>query len=113
MGGTSKFQMYMHARMDFLPVPICGGVGLPSGILLRRIKKGAPTLAVLLCGIILTMLIGWLCNTFLLSGVTLNYMLMGVAFFRRIFQPCNAGTPEGHHNGFFSDPQRLFARRNR
>ena len=31
-------------------------------------------------GITATMLIGWLINTYLLSGVTLNYMLMGVSF---------------------------------
>lgn len=91
MGGTSGFQTYMQARMDFLPVPICGGVGLPADMLLRRIKKGAPTLAVMLCGITLTMLIGWLCNTFLLSGITLNYMLMGVAF-SAVF--ANLVTPE-------------------
>lgn len=37
-------------------------------------------LTVLLCGITATMLIGWLFNTCLLSGIALNYTLMGVAF---------------------------------
>lgn len=35
---------------------------------------------VLLCGITVTMLMGWLINTYLLSGITINYMLMGVSF---------------------------------
>ena len=35
---------------------------------------------ILIAGITLTSLVGWLLNTFVLSGVTLNYMLMGVSF---------------------------------
>lgn len=55
-------------------------VGFPTGLLLKRFKKKMQTLIVLLSGITLTMLSGWLINTFLLSGITLNYMLMGVSF---------------------------------
>ena len=35
---------------------------------------------VLLLGITVTMVTGWILNTYLLSGITLNYMLMGVSF---------------------------------
>ena len=35
---------------------------------------------ILIAGITLTSLVGWLLNTFVLSGATLNYMLMGVSF---------------------------------
>ena len=37
-------------------------------------------LSVVLVGITATVFVGWLFNTFLLSGITLNYMLMGVSF---------------------------------
>ena len=72
--------LYMIPVMIFLPILIGAVVGLPTGLLLKRCGKKAPTLAVLLAGITVTMLIGWAVNTFLLAGITLNYMLMGVAF---------------------------------
>ena len=72
--------LYMIPVMIFLPVIIGGVVGLPTGILLKKCQKKSSNLAVLLCGITLTMLFGWLINTYLLSGISLNYMLMGVSF---------------------------------
>ncbi|MGN0114073.1 MAG: potassium transporter, partial [Acutalibacteraceae bacterium] len=48
--------------------------------LLKHIKGKVPTLIVLLCGITVTMLIGFVLNTYVLTGITLNFMLMGVAF---------------------------------
>lgn len=72
--------LYMIPVMIFLPVIIGGAVGLPTGLLLKKCSKKAATLVVLLSGITVTMLIGWTFNTFLLSGITLNYMLMGVSF---------------------------------
>lgn len=47
---------------------------------MRTCKNRSKNLLVLLGGITITMLSGWLINTYLLSGITLNYMLMGVAF---------------------------------
>ena len=47
---------------------------------MKKIKGKVPTLLALLSGITVTMVIGWLINTFLLSEITLNYMLMGVSF---------------------------------
>lgn len=72
--------LYMIPVMIFLPVVIGLVVGFPTGMLLKKENKKAGTLVVLLFGITVTMLIGWLINTFLLSGITLNYMLMGVSF---------------------------------
>lgn len=72
--------LYMIPVMIFLPVTIGAVVGFPTGLLLKRCGNKVKTLAVLLFGITLTMLIGWLFNTVLLSGITLNYMLMGVSF---------------------------------
>ena len=83
--------LYMIPVMIFLPVLIGAAVGFPTGLLLKRAKGKAAYLAVLLCGITVTMVTGWLLNTRLLSGITLNYMLMGVAF-SAVFS--NMVTPE-------------------
>ena len=83
--------LYMIPVMIFLPVLIGAAVGFPTGLLLKRAKGKAAYLAVLLCGITVTMVAGWLLNTRLLSGITLNYMLMGVAF-SAVFS--NMVTPE-------------------
>ncbi|MGN0341902.1 MAG: cation:proton antiporter [Roseburia sp.] len=88
-GGTVP--LYMIPVMIFLPVIIGGVVGLPTGLLLKRCKGKAATLGILLAGITVTMLIGWSVNTFLLTGITLNYMLMGVSF-AAVFS--NMVTPE-------------------
>ena len=83
--------LYMIPVMIFLPILIGAAVGFPTGLLLKRAKGKAAYLAVLLCGITVTMVTGWLLNTRLLSGITLNYMLMGVAF-SAVFS--NMVTPE-------------------
>lgn len=88
-GGTVP--LYMIPVMIFLPIIIGALVGIPTGLLLKRCNKKIPTLAVLLLGITVTMVIGWLSNTFLFSGITLNYMLMGVCF-AAVFS--NIVTPE-------------------
>lgn len=72
--------LYMIPVMILLPVLIGVVVGLPAGLLLKRIKGKAQTLIVLLAGITLNVWIGWFLNTRVLSGITLNYMLMGVSF---------------------------------
>ena len=72
--------LYMIPVMVLLPVIIGLVTGLPAGWFLNRVKGHAQTLAVLLAGITLTVGIGWFINTKILSGITLNYMLMGVSF---------------------------------
>lgn len=72
--------LYMIPVMILLPVVIGLIAGFPAGWLLNRVRGRAQTLAVLLAGITLTMGMGWLINTKVLSGVALNYMLMGVSF---------------------------------
>ena len=83
--------LYMIPVMIFLPVLIGAVVGFPGGLLLKRCGGKTKTLLVLLSGITVTMLIGWGMNTFVLSGITINYMLMGVSF-AAIFS--NMVTPE-------------------
>lgn len=72
--------LYMIPVMIFLPIIIGIVTGLPAGFLLRKVKGRAGTLAVLLVGITMTAGIGYVFNTMVFSGITLNYMLMGVSF---------------------------------
>ena len=72
--------LYMIPVMVLLPVVIGLVTGVPAVCLLKRTRGRMQTLAVLVAGITLTAGIGWLVNTKILSGITLNYMLMGVAF---------------------------------
>lgn len=83
--------MYMIPVMIFLPVLIGAAVGLPTGLLLKKAKGKAQNLTILLGGITVTVIIGWLLNTYLLSSIALNYTLMGVAF-SAVFS--NMVTPE-------------------
>ena len=72
--------LYMVPVMIFLPLLIGGAVGIPTGFLLKRTKKRGGTLTVLIAGILLTSLIGMLCNQYLMPSPLLNFMLMGMAF---------------------------------
>ena len=72
--------LYMIPVMIFLPIITGVIVGFPTGLLLKKCHKKLTNLTVLLCGITVTMLMGWLINIYLLSGITINYMLMGVSF---------------------------------
>ena len=83
--------MYMIPVMIFLPVLIGAAVGLPTGLLLKKAKGKTQNLTILLGGITVTVIIGWLLNTYLLSGIALNYTLMRVAF-SAVFS--NMVTPE-------------------
>lgn len=76
-GGSTP--LYMIPIMIFLPIIIGIVVGLPAGLLLKKTKGKIQNLSVLVIGITLTVGIGWFVNT-KLSGITLNYMLMGVSF---------------------------------
>lgn len=72
--------MSMIPVMIFLPIIIGAAVGFPIGLLLGKVKGKALNLTVLLCGITATMAVGWLLNTYVRKGISLNYTLMGVAF---------------------------------
>ena len=72
--------LYMIPVMIFLPIAIGALIGFPCALLLRKVADKTKILSVVLVGITATVFVGWLFNAFLLSGITLNYMLMGVAF---------------------------------
>ena len=67
--------LYMIPVMVLLPVIIGLVTGLPAGWLLNRVRGRVQTLAILLAGITLTVGIGWLINTKILSGITLKKCL--------------------------------------
>lgn len=72
--------LYMIPLMIFLPIMIGLITGLPAGLLLEKVRGQRQILVVLLAGITMTAGIGWIMNMKVLSGITLNYMLMGVSF---------------------------------
>ncbi|MCH3960870.1 MAG: cation:proton antiporter [Solobacterium sp.] len=77
-GGTVP--LYMIPVMIFLPIAIGIIPGITAGYFIKRWHNKTQTLAVLLLGITVTMLMGLFFNTCVFSGITLNYMLMGVTF---------------------------------
>lgn len=72
--------LYMIPVMILLPLIIGFATGIPTGFLLKKTNKKNVTLAVLIAMIIVTAIIGLLCNTFLMPSPLLNFMLMGMAF---------------------------------
>lgn len=72
--------VYMIPVMIFMPVLIGVFFGIPAGMLLKLSRGRTGIMGILTVGITLTVLAGWFLNTRVLTGITLNYMLMGVAF---------------------------------
>lgn len=72
--------LYMVPVMIFLPLLIGVLTGVPTGFLLKKTEKKETTLLILILGIVLTSVIGILCNTYLMPSPILNFMLMGMAF---------------------------------
>lgn len=79
LASSGSLPLYMIPLMIFLPIIIGSVVGIFAGLLLKKTKGIIQTLSVLIVGITMTVVIGWFVNT-KLSGITLNYMLMGVSF---------------------------------
>ncbi len=77
-GGSSS--LLLVPVMIFLPLIIGCVTGIPAGLLLRRAKTKGRRLVILITGILVTALIGILCNTYLMPSPVLNFMLMGMAF---------------------------------
>lgn len=77
-GGEMK--IYMIPVMIFLPLVIGAAVGVPVGFLLRKVSGKYASIAVILAGVVVTTVIGILCNKYLMPSPVLNFMLMGMAF---------------------------------
>lgn len=72
--------LYMIPVMIFLPIAIGILPGLAVGAVLRKKDSRTAILAALLIGITVTAGIGLFFNKYVFTGITLNYMLMGVSF---------------------------------
>ncbi len=72
--------LYMIPVMIFLPIAIGLLPGFAAGAVLRKRESRAAILAALLTGITVTAGIGLFFNMYVFTGISLNYMLMGVSF---------------------------------
>ncbi len=72
--------LYFVPIMILLPLVIGAVVGIPTGFILKKVQGKEATNLVLIAGIIITTIIGILCNTYLMPSPLLNFMLMGMAF---------------------------------
>ncbi len=72
--------MYMIPVMIFLPIIIGGAVGFIVGKILKKKMEKAFAIVTLLCGITLIAAIGIFLNKMVFTNISLNYMLIGVAF---------------------------------
>lgn len=76
-GGVS---LLMIPVMIFLPIIVGAVIGIIVGIALKKVSGKVITLAILIAGITITVITGYWLNTKVFTNVTLNYMLLGVAF---------------------------------
>lgn len=77
-GGAMK--IYMIPVMIFLPLIIGAAAGIPAGFALRKCRNTKLSLCIIIVGILITSLLGILCNKYLMPSPVLNFMLMGMAF---------------------------------
>ncbi len=73
-------EIWMIPVMIILPLVIGAAVGVPTGFLLKKISGKYAHMTILILGIIVTSVIGMLCNTYLMPSPVLNFMLMGMAY---------------------------------
>lgn len=72
--------VYMIPVMILLPLAIGAVVGFPTGYLLKKTNSKKSELIILCTMIIITYVLGFICNTYLMPSPVLNFMLMGMAF---------------------------------
>ena len=77
-GGTVS--LLMIPVMIFLPIVVGAVIGLIIGTVLKKIENKTAILVVLLVGITITVMTGYWMNTRVFTTISLNYMLLGVAF---------------------------------
>lgn len=72
--------LYMIPIIILLPLLIGFITGFPAGKLLKKERTSLHTVFILIVMIIITTIIGYLCNTYLMPSPLLNFMLMGMSF---------------------------------
>ncbi|MDD7388388.1 MAG: cation:proton antiporter [Lachnospiraceae bacterium] len=66
--------------MIFMPILVGAVIGVLVGFLLKKVNGKSGILTVLIGGITVTAAVGYWLNTVVFTNITLNYMLLGVAF---------------------------------
>lgn len=79
VSGTAM-PVWLIPVMVLLPLAIGIITGIPAGLLLKKEHSKPTTLAILIGMVLVTAVIGFLCNTYLMPSPVLNFMLMGMAF---------------------------------
>lgn len=77
-GGS--ISLIMIPVMILLPILVGAVIGILAGVMLKRTRGKKVTLGILVAGITVTAATGYLLNTKVFTNITLNYMLLGVAF---------------------------------
>lgn len=72
--------LYMIPVMILSPLIIGIVTGVPTGLLLKKTHSKTRILSILSGMILITSLIGFICNTYFMPSPLLNFMLMGMAF---------------------------------
>lgn len=75
-----KVPAVMLVVVMLLPLAIGALTGFPTAFLLKRCRSGAARLAILVSTILLTVILGQICNTFVMGRPVLNFMLMGMSY---------------------------------
>lgn len=75
-----KMSLSLIPMMLLFPLVIGAITGLPAGLLLKKKISKVYTLTILIAMILLTSLLGFVVNTYLMPSPMLNFMLMGMAF---------------------------------
>ena len=78
LGG--ELPIYIIPVMILLPLIIGVITGIPAGKMLKKESSKSVTLTILVGMILVTAVIGFICNTYLLPLPLLNFMLLGMAF---------------------------------
>lgn len=72
--------LIMIPVMIFLPIIVGVVTGIIAGVLLKKTDKKPVMLGILIVGITITVAVGYILNNKVFTNITINYMLLGVAF---------------------------------
>ena len=75
-----KLPVYMILLIVLLPIIIGIVTGLLAGLVLKKERSTAKTLTILILTLLLTSLVGFVLNTYVMPKPVLNFMLIGMAF---------------------------------
>ncbi|WNX84257.1 cation:proton antiporter [Agathobaculum sp. NTUH-O15-33] len=77
---TERLPAYMIALVVLLPLGVGAAVGVPAGLLLKKERGPAPTVALLVGTLLLASAAGFYLNYRVMPRPVLNFMLIGMAF---------------------------------